>query len=91
MWTPSLMLRAYSTKDGHILWDVDTARDYQTKNGVAGKGGSIDGPGPVVVGGMLYVNYGYGFLGEAPGNVLLGGTLMNFRRRNHLRYRRAAL
>jgi polyvinyl alcohol dehydrogenase (cytochrome) len=34
-------------------------------------GGSLDGPGPVVVGGMLYVNSGYGFLGGAPGNVLL--------------------
>jgi polyvinyl alcohol dehydrogenase (cytochrome) len=64
-------LRAYSTKDGHILWDVDTIRDYQTVNGVKARGGAIDGPGPVLVGGMLYVNSGYGIFGGAPGNVLL--------------------
>ncbi len=64
-------LRAYSTVDGHILWDQDTARDYQTVNGVKANGGAIDGPGPVVAGGMLYVNSGYGMFGGAPGNVLL--------------------
>jgi len=64
-------LRAYSTADGRIVWDVDTAREYQTVNGVAGTGGAIDGPGPVIVGGMLYVNSGYGMFGGAPGNVLL--------------------
>jgi polyvinyl alcohol dehydrogenase (cytochrome) len=64
-------LRAYSTNDGRIFWDVDTAIEYTTVNGVKATGGSIDGPGPVVVGGMLYVNSGYGFLGGMPGNVLL--------------------
>jgi polyvinyl alcohol dehydrogenase (cytochrome) len=64
-------LRAYATGDGHIVWDVDTAADYQAVNGVKAKGGSLDGPGPVVVGGMLYVNSGYGMFGEMPGNVLL--------------------
>ena len=64
-------LRAYSTADGRIVWDVDTAREYQTVNGVAGTGGAIDGPGPVIVGGVLYVNSGYGMFGGAPGNVLL--------------------
>jgi len=64
-------LRAYSTADGRVIWDVDTARDYQTVNGVKGNGGAIDGPGPVVAGGMLYVNSGYGLFGGAPGNVLL--------------------
>jgi polyvinyl alcohol dehydrogenase (cytochrome) len=64
-------LRAYSTKDGHIVWDVDTIRDYQTVNGVKARGGAIDGPGPVLVGGMLYVNSGYGLFGGGAGNVLL--------------------
>jgi polyvinyl alcohol dehydrogenase (cytochrome) len=64
-------LRAYSTRDGRILWDVDTAMEFQTVNGVKANGGAIDGPGPVVVGGTLYVNSGYGFLGGMPGNVLL--------------------
>jgi len=64
-------LHAYSTKDGAILWDVETAHEFDTVDGVAGTGGAIDGPGPVVVGGMLYVNSGYGFNGGMPGNVLL--------------------
>jgi polyvinyl alcohol dehydrogenase (cytochrome) len=64
-------LRGYSTTDGHIVWDVDTAREYQSVNGVKTTGGSIDGPGPVVVSGMLYVNSGYGHFGAVPGNALL--------------------
>ena len=64
-------LRAYSAQDGHIVWDADTATDFKTVNGVKAHGGSLDGPGAVVVGGMLYVNSGYSFLGSAPGNVLL--------------------
>jgi polyvinyl alcohol dehydrogenase (cytochrome) len=64
-------LRAYASRDGGILWDVDTARDYKAVNGVPGSGGSMDGPGPVVVDGMLYVNSGYALFGGMPGNVLL--------------------
>jgi polyvinyl alcohol dehydrogenase (cytochrome) len=64
-------LRAYSVEDGRILWDVDTGREFSTVNGVKASGGSLDGPGGVVVGGMLYVNSGYAFVGGAPGNVLL--------------------
>lgn len=64
-------LRAYATADGSIVWDVDTVMEYQAVNGVKAKGGSLDGPGPVVVGGILYVNSGYGLFGEMPGNVLL--------------------
>jgi polyvinyl alcohol dehydrogenase (cytochrome) len=64
-------LRAYATGDGRIVWDVDTAVEYRTANGVKAHGGSLDGPGPTVVGGTLYVNSGYGMFGEMPGNVLL--------------------
>jgi polyvinyl alcohol dehydrogenase (cytochrome) len=64
-------LRAFSAEDGRVLWDFDSARDYQTVNGVRGKGGSLDGAGPVVVGGMLFVNSGYARNGGIPGNVLL--------------------
>lgn len=63
--------RAYSTKDGSILWEVETAHDFTTVNGVEAHGGAIDGPGSVVVGGMVFVNSGYGFNGGMPGNVLL--------------------
>jgi len=64
-------MRAYSSEDGTILWDFDTARAYSTVNGVKGHGGSIDGPGAVVVNGMVYVNSGYSRQGGTPGNVLL--------------------
>ena len=60
-----------ASEDGKILWDFDTARELQAVNGVAGKGGSIDGPGAVVVNGMLFVNSGYARFGGMPGNVLL--------------------
>ena len=63
-------LRAYGAEEGKVLWDFDTVREYETVNGVPGKGGSLSGPGPVVVGGMVFVNSGYGRAG-IPGNVLL--------------------
>ena len=64
-------LRAFSTEDGRVLWDFDTVRDYQTTNGVPGKGGSLDGAGPVVIGGRVFVNSGYARNGGMAGNVLL--------------------
>jgi polyvinyl alcohol dehydrogenase (cytochrome) len=64
-------LRAYSIANGQIVWDADTEREYPTVNGVKANGGSMDGPGAVVVGGVLFVSSGYAYMGHAPGNVLL--------------------
>ena len=64
-------MRAYSAVDGSIIWDFDTIREYETVNRVPGRGGSIDGPGPVIGGGMVFVNSGYPTAGGTPGNVLL--------------------
>jgi polyvinyl alcohol dehydrogenase (cytochrome) len=64
-------IRAYSTQDGSVMWTFDTNRDFATVNGVKAKGASIIGPGPVIAGGMLYTNSGYGYNGGRPGNVLL--------------------
>jgi polyvinyl alcohol dehydrogenase (cytochrome) len=64
-------LRAYSAMDGKIIWDFDTIQEYMGVNGVAGRGGSLDGAGPVIGGGMMYVNSGYASAGGMPGNVLL--------------------
>ena len=64
-------LRAYATDDARLLWEFDTARNYATVNGVSGHGGAIDGPGPVIVDGMLYVNSGYAQWSGIAGNVLL--------------------
>ena len=68
-------LRAYSAEEGKVLWDFDTVREYQTVNGVKAVGGSLNGPGAVVVGGMLFVNSGYVRLGSIPGNVLLAFSI----------------
>ncbi len=68
-------LRAYSSSTGEVLWDFDTAREYDAVNGAKAHGGSIDGPGPVIVNGMLYVNSGYGQWGGMPGNVLLAFSI----------------
>ena len=64
-------LRAHSTTDGSILWEFDTNREFKTLNGVRATGGSIQGPGPTIAGGMLYLNAGYGDHLGRPGNVLL--------------------
>ncbi len=64
-------LRGYSSSDGHVIWDFDTGRAFATVNGVQATGGSMDGPGPTIAGGMMYVNSGYGGWGGMPGNVLL--------------------
>ena len=64
-------LRGYNAEDGKVIWDFDTARQFQTVNGVKATGGSIDGPGPVVVNGMVFINSGYSRFGGIAGNVLL--------------------
>ena len=64
-------LRAYSTKDGSIVWTFDTNREFETVNGVKATGGGIEGNGAIVAGGMLFVNSGYGGILNRPGNVLL--------------------
>jgi polyvinyl alcohol dehydrogenase (cytochrome) len=64
-------LRGYSVNDGKIIWDFDAVHEFKAVNGVEARGGSFDGPGPVIAGGMLYSNSGYGAMGGIPGNVLL--------------------
>lgn len=64
-------IRAYSAKDGSIIWQYDTNKEFDTVNGVKGTGASIDGSPLIVAGGMLYVNSGYGGIAARPGNVLL--------------------
>ncbi len=64
-------LRAYSTIDGKILWDTETAKDFTTVNGIKASGGSLDQGGAVIVNGVVYINSGYGQRSGQPGNVLL--------------------
>jgi polyvinyl alcohol dehydrogenase (cytochrome) len=66
------VMYAYSTQDGKMLWQYDTNKEFPTVNGVPAKGGSLNGAGPVVSHGMLYVPSGYADLGGGVrGNVLL--------------------
>jgi PQQ enzyme repeat len=62
-------LRAYDTRQGDAIWDFDTAQEFRTTNGVRAHGGSLNGAGPTIVAGMLYVNTGY--TNAMAGNVLL--------------------
>ena len=70
------VLRALAAADGKLLWEYNTVRDFQTVNGVAGKGGSLSVSGPTVAGGMLFAGSGYvGVRNGMPGNVLLAFSL----------------
>jgi polyvinyl alcohol dehydrogenase (cytochrome) len=68
-------LRGYSTKDGSVVWDLDTLRDFETVNGVKAHGGSLNATGPTIAGGMMFVNSGYSQLTGMAGNVLLALTV----------------
>lgn len=63
--------RAYDTSDGKIIWDFDTATNFDTVNKVTAKGGSVDASGPTIANGMVLTNSGYGQFGGKAGNVLL--------------------
>ncbi len=66
------MLRAYEAGTGKVLWEFDTARDFETLGGFTAQGGTIGGgSGPVVSDGMIYMTSGYGMYFHMPGNVLL--------------------
>ncbi|WP_285507156.1 PQQ-binding-like beta-propeller repeat protein [Actinokineospora sp. NBRC 105648] len=66
-------MRVYDTKDGKVVWEFDTIRDFPGVNGLTGTGSAISGNGgAVVANGMLYVQSGYwpGYPSDH-GNVLL--------------------
>ncbi|HEV2416669.1 MAG TPA: PQQ-binding-like beta-propeller repeat protein [Terriglobia bacterium] len=62
-------LRAYDARTGKVLWDFDSLQKFQTVNQVAAQGGSMNGAGPAIVDGMVYVTAGY--TNGVAGNVLL--------------------
>lgn len=66
------MMRAFSTKTGGILWEFNSVLEYSAVNGVETRGGTFNGPGPTMAGGMLFMTSGYAHLGGGiPGNALL--------------------
>jgi polyvinyl alcohol dehydrogenase (cytochrome) len=62
--------RAYDAATGKVIWaDSTTARTYQTVNGVMNQpGGSLDGLGAAVAGGMVYVMSGFNGAANTGGN-----------------------
>jgi len=64
-------LRAYDSLTGAIIWDVNTAREFETLSGDTARGGSIESDGPVIAHGHVLINSGYLFGGRMGGNVLL--------------------
>jgi polyvinyl alcohol dehydrogenase (cytochrome) len=68
--------RAYDASTGKVVWqDSTTSRTYDTVNGIKGQpGGGIDGMGPTVANGMVYVasgNNSFARVGSNGVNVLL--------------------
>jgi polyvinyl alcohol dehydrogenase (cytochrome) len=53
--------RAYDAATGKIAWEYSTtAQTYDTVNGIKGQpGGAIDGMGPTIAGGMVFVMSGF--------------------------------
>ena len=68
-------LRAHDSKTGEILWVLDTNKEFPAVNGVKANGGSMDGAGPIIVNGMLYVVAGNGGPLGSAGNVVLAFAL----------------
>jgi polyvinyl alcohol dehydrogenase (cytochrome) len=64
-------LRAYDAKNGRVIWDFDTDKPFQTLNKTQARGGSMVATGPLIVGGLLYINSGYS-------NALAGNVLLAF-------------
>lgn len=63
--------RVLAADDGRVLWSFDTLRSFNTVNGVAANGGSIDSDGPLIAGDYLLVTSGYDLYGQITGNTLL--------------------
>ena len=55
-------LRAYSTIAGKVVWDVDTARQYNSVSDVAATGGAPGHGGVIIVRGLIYLNAGNALL-----------------------------
>jgi polyvinyl alcohol dehydrogenase (cytochrome) len=65
-------LRVFNAATGELLFQYDTARSYDTINGIPASGGAIDNASIVAANGYVFLNSGYGLLGnQTPGNVFL--------------------
>jgi len=65
-------LHIFDGVDGRVLFEFDTARPFETINGIEGAGGSVDSHSISAGAGMIFIGSGYGSFSQPPGNVLLG-------------------
>ena len=64
--------RAHDAQTGRVIWDFDTAAaPVQTITGRTAQGGVMDGAGPTIADGMVYVSSGYQSRSGRPGIVLM--------------------
>ncbi|MGI1678669.1 MAG: PQQ-binding-like beta-propeller repeat protein [Cellvibrionaceae bacterium] len=64
-------LYIFDGKNGEIIWQYDTLKDFKTLNGITANGGGIDSHSVFAGNGMVFVSSGYGGFRQPPGNVLL--------------------
>lgn len=65
-------LFAVSTVDGKLLWEFNTAREFETVNRVPARGGGITSTGATIANGRVFITSGYAISSTASGgNVLL--------------------
>ena len=64
-------LHIFDGVDGRVLFEFDTARPFETINGVEGEGGAVDAHSIAAGAGMLFIGSGYASFSQPPGNVLL--------------------
>jgi outer membrane protein assembly factor BamB len=57
--------------NGQLIWEFDSKGPFETINGVAAHGGSLDNAGPAVVNGYLVLQSGYRYINQISGNLLL--------------------
>ncbi|WP_428531429.1 hypothetical protein [Rhodopila sp.] len=64
--------RAFDASTGRIIWEYDTgSTPVMTVAGHDAQGGVLDGAGPTIAGGMVYVSSGYWGHSDRPGTVLM--------------------
>jgi polyvinyl alcohol dehydrogenase (cytochrome) len=69
-------LRIHDAATGEVLWQFNTAQTFTTVSGQPALGGAMaGGAGPLLHKGFMYVNSGYLFNQDMPGNVLLSFSI----------------
>jgi polyvinyl alcohol dehydrogenase (cytochrome) len=63
-------VKIFDAQRGEPIFSFDTARPFDTLNGIEAKGGAIDNFSIWAANGLLFVQSGYGLMG-VPGNLLL--------------------